>query len=122
MAGEVLVDRRVLPGHADQLADHVRAARRTSTPKICASPPSIGSSVASMPEHGGLARAVRAEHAEDLAAADLEVDAVDRALLAEGLDQAGGGDGQVGVGNSCHAGKRAGPRFHPAFTPVSRPR
>jgi hypothetical protein len=44
-----------------------------------------------------------AEHAEDLAAAHLEVDPVDRALRPEGLDESGGRDGQVGVRNSCHA-------------------
>ena len=44
---QVLVDRGVLPGDADELADLVRDAA-TSTPKIRACPPSIGSSVASM--------------------------------------------------------------------------
>src|SRR5262245_29689644 len=49
-------------------------------------------------QHGGLPGPVRTEHAEALALADLEVDAVDGAELAKRLNQAGGG----------HAGRRHG--------------
>ena len=96
--------------------------RRTSTPKMLASPRVDGEQGGEHPEHRGLAGAVGPEHAEDLAAADLEVDVVDRSLGAEGLDQPGGRDGQVGVGQVgvrqlCHAAKRGG---QAGFTPPSR--
>jgi hypothetical protein len=42
---------------------------------------------------GRLARAVRAEDTEDLSGGDLEVDAVDGAVRAEGLDQPLGAHG-----------------------------
>ncbi len=63
------------------------------------------------PDHGGLAGAVGAEYAEDLAAAHFEVDAVDGAEVAEGLDEPGGADREVacGVGGSGH-GSTVGPR------------
>src|SRR6478735_11385535 len=60
---------------------------------------------------GGLAGAVRAEHAEDLAAPDLEVDAVDRPEVVEGLDETSGRDGQVGVRYSCHGSRLTCPGF-----------
>ena len=91
-------------------------SRRTSTPKMLGLAVVDRQQGGEHPQHRGLAGAVGAEHAEDLAAADLEVDAVDRALVAEGLDQAGGGDGQVGVREMCHAHSvRAR-----GFTPPSR--
>src|SRR5690606_17022378 len=71
-------------------------------------------------QHGRLARAVGAEDAEDLSGRDLEVDAVDGAAAAEGLDQPLGADGRGGRGCRRHAPRVrrcgfTGPpaRFHP---------
>ncbi len=46
--GQVLVDRGVLPGDAEELADDVRVACVRRPRRCCASPPSIGSRVASI--------------------------------------------------------------------------
>ena len=60
-------------------------------------------------EHGGLAGAVGSQDAEHLAPAYDEVDAVDGALLAEGLDQPVRLDGECGVsGRSLGADPRSG--------------
>ena len=91
---EVLVDRRVLAGDADQLADAVRLAGHVDAEDL---------RVARVdrqqrrehPQHRRLAGAVRAEDAEDLALAHLEVDAVDGAQVAEGLHQAACLDGRL---------------------------
>ena len=103
MAGEVLVDRGVLPGHAEQLAHLVRWR-----PDVDAE--DLGLAAVDLQqgrqhaEHGGLAGAVGAEHAEDLAAAYLQVDAVDGAVVAEGLDQAVRGDRERGAGGGVCVG------------------
>ena len=76
--------------------------RRTSTPKMEASPASIGSRVASILSMVVLPAPLGPEHAEDLAATHLEVDRVDRALRPEGLDEPGGRNRQVGVRDTCH--------------------
>ena len=95
-AGEVLVDRGVLPGHADELADHVRVS--TDVDAEDAGLAAVDRQQGREHLEGrGLAGAVGAEHAEDLAATDLEVDPVDRPEVAERLDEPGGRDGQVGV-------------------------
>ena len=94
----------------------------TSTPKISALAAVDRQQRGEHLEHRGLAGAVGAEHAEDLAAADLEVDAVDGAQVAEGLDEAVGRDGQLGRGggvrvhehDSC--GSPVSPRLHTGFT------
>ncbi len=49
-------------------------------------------------EHRGLPGAVGPEHAEHLATVHLEVDAVDGAHVAEGLDEPPGVDSRVGGG------------------------
>ena len=94
--GEQLVDRGVLAGDAEQLADDVRLA-----PDVDAEDGRLArvdrEQGGEHLEHGGLAGAVGAEHAEDLAAADGQVDGVDGALVAERLDEAVGVDGQRGV-------------------------
>ena len=119
-AGEVLVDRGVLPGDADELADHVGVPTYVDAEDagLAAVHRQQGGEHL---EGGGLARAVGAEHAEDLAATYLEVDPVDRSEVAEGLDEPGGRDGQVGVRNLCHGPSMRGARFRTAFTPVSVP-
>src|SRR5262249_45243258 len=68
---------------------------------------------------GRFAGAVGAEEAEELAAADNEVEAVDGDLLAESLGEAPGGDGGVRRGESGsvrrgggHAGGGRGGRCH----------
>ena len=71
-------------------------------------------------EHGGLAGAVGSEDAEDLAAVDGQVDAVDGALVAEPLDQAVGLDGQcsediVGFVMPEAWGRPVSPQFHGAL-------
>jgi len=59
---------------------------------------------------GGLAGPVRAQHAVDRPGADGEVDAVDRARLAEGLHQAGRFDREAVVGG--HRAPRVGDITH----------
>ena len=85
--GEVLVDRRVLAGEADAgaqlrgLADHVEAGH--------AGRAGVGGEQRREDAHRRrLAGAVRAEHAEHGAGRGLEVDAVERAHVAERLDEA----------------------------------
>ncbi len=120
--GEVLVDRGVLAGDADQLAHHVRVLlrrrRRRSAP-AAVHREQRGEHL----EHRGLAGAVGSEDAEDLAAAYLQVDAVDGPEVAEGLHEAVGSDGQLGRGGGVrvHDHDSGRPGFQPTFTPVSRP-
>ena len=94
--GEQLVDRGVLAGDAEQLADDVRLAADVDAEdgRLARVDRQQGREHL---EHGGLAGAVGAEHAEDLAAAHGQVDGVDGALVAERLDQAVRVDGQRGV-------------------------
>ena len=56
-------------------------------------------------DRGGLAGAVGAEHAVDRAGAHGQIDTVDGARPAEGLDETGGLDGKRGVGR--HLGPRS---------------
>ena len=102
-AGEVLVDGRVLAGEADRLADalgvldHVEAAD--------AGVAGVGDEQGGQDADGGrLAGAVGAEHTEDGAASDGEVDALQRLRLAEVLDEALGLDHQV----LCHGSSLQG--------------
>ena len=94
---EVLVDRRVLAGDADQLADTMRLAG-----DVDAEDPRLArvdrQQRREHPQHRGLAGAVRSEDAEDLALAHLEVDAVDGAQVAELLHQSARVDGRC----LCH--------------------
>ena len=74
-------------------------------------------------EHGGLAGAVGAEDAEDLAAVDLEVDPVDGALVAELLDEPGRPDGGLLVvvwswGRAC--APPVSPRLRARLRPRNR--
>ena len=61
------------------------ASRTTSWPKMRAVPPSGREQRGEHADGGGLAGAVRAEHAVDGAGLHAEVDAVDRAVVAEDL-------------------------------------
>jgi len=94
---QVLVNRRELAGHPDQLADAVRF-----TGNVNAEHPGLAGvdrqQRGEHPQGGRLPCPVRAEHAEDLALAYLKVDAVDRAKPTKLLDQAG----CVNSGSSCH--------------------
>ena len=51
------------------------------------------------PQHGGLARAGRTQHREELARRDLEIDVVDRRDRAEFLGEPGEPDGRLLVGH-----------------------
>ena len=121
--GEQLVDRGVLAGDAQQLADDVRLAAYVDPEDLRVA--RLQREQGGQHLHqGGLAGAVGAEHTEDLTAADLEVDAVDGAVVAEGLDQAVGGDRRqlvVERGVGVHGGHPASLRFHGGFTAVSPP-
>ena len=103
--GQVLVDRGVLPGDTEQLTHLVRVG-----PDVDAEDLGVAAVDPQQRrqhrEHRGLAGAVRAEHAEDLAAAYLQVDAVDGAVVTEVLDQTGGvhREGGVGVGHGSSVG------------------
>ena len=94
--GEQLVDRRVLARHAEQLPHDVRLAADVDAEdaRLAGVDREQGGEHL---EHGGLAGAVGAEYAEDLAATDGQVDRVHGALVAERLDQAVGVDGEGGV-------------------------
>ena len=111
--GQVLVDRGVLPGDADQLPHLVRLPQHVDPEDLRLSgvDPQQGRQHA---QHRGLAGPVRAEHTEDLSSAYLQVNAVHRAGVAELLDESRGGDGQVVV---CgHAEERGSGRFQGSFT------
>jgi hypothetical protein len=94
---EALVDRGVLAGDADQLADAVRLPGDVH-PEDPGLPGVDGEQRGEHAQRGGLAGPVRTEHAEDLPLAHLEVDPVDRAEPAEILHQAG----RVNSGGVCH--------------------
>jgi hypothetical protein len=84
--GEVLVDRRVLAGDPEQLTHEVRLAADVVAEDL--GMPAVDRQQRGQHlQHRGLAGAIGAEHAEDLAAAYLQVDAVDGALVAERLEQ-----------------------------------
>ena len=72
------------------------ASRTTSWPKTRASPAVGAQQGGEHPHRGGLAGAVRAEHAVDRAGGHGQVDAVHRPGVAERLDQARGLDGEAG--------------------------
>ena len=120
--GEVLVDRGVLPGHADQLAHHVRVLLHVDAEDLRAAAVH-GQQGREHLEHRGLAGAVGSEDAEDLAAAYLQVDPVDGPQVAEGLHEAVGRNCQLGRGGGVrvHDHDCEGRGFQRAFTPVSRP-
>ena len=101
--GEVLVDRGVLPGDADQLAHHVRVLLDVDAEDLRAAAVHREQRGEHL-EHRGLAGAVGSEDAEDLAAAYLQVDAVDGPQVAEGLHEA--------VGSDCQLGRGGGVRVH----------
>ena len=122
--GQQLVDRGVLAGDPQELADDVRVAAYVDPEDLRVA--RLHREQRGQHLHQGrLAGAVGAEHAEDLTAADLEVDAVDGAVVAEGLDQPVRGDRRqlvVERGMKCSCGHRAGHRFHRGFMAVSSPR
>jgi hypothetical protein len=87
LAGQVLVDRRVLAGQPDALADGLRVASHVDAQHRGQA--GIRAEDRGEDAHGGgLAGAVRAEQAEDGAPLDLEVDPVEGDHVAEVLDQA----------------------------------
>ena len=102
--GEVLVDRRVLPGHAEQLPDDVRLTADVVAEDLAATAVDRQQRGEHL-QHGGLAGTVGAEDAEDLAAVDLEVDVVDRAVVSEVLDQALGPDCECGLVHGSSVGE-----------------
>ena len=91
---QVLVDRRVLTGDADQLPHRVAL-----TANVVAEDPRLAAVDRQQRrqhvQHHGLAGTVRAEHAEDLTFPDGEVDVVHGAVRAERLRQAAGLDSRV---------------------------
>ena len=115
--GEVLVDRGELPGDAEQPSYGVGLGGDVVAEDLGPAAVDVQQG-GEHPEHRGLAGAVGAEDAEDLAAVHLEVDAVHGALVAELLDEPGRTDGQVPLGSRSevvvcgHAGKRGARRFH----------
>ena len=89
LAGEEVVDRRELAGHADLGAHALRIGPQVVSADLDL--PGVGS------EHRGehvdgrrLAGAIRAEQREDRSGGDLEVDPVEDDVLAVGLAKAGG--------------------------------
>ena len=84
--GQVIVDRCVLPGHPEQLADAMGLARDVHAEHLGV-PRVDRQQRGEHPQHRRLSGPVRAEDAEDLALANLEVDPVDGAKPAERLDQ-----------------------------------
>ena len=85
-AGEVFVDRRVLAGEADPLAQRGGVAAHVQAEHAGAA----GVGLQQRRQHAHerrLARAVGPEQAEHLALARGQVDAVERAHIAEALDQ-----------------------------------
>jgi len=94
-AGEVLVDRGVLAGQPDLLADPVRIARHVEPGHLGKA--GIGSQQGGQDAHrGGLPGAVRAEHAEHGALPGEQVHAVEGERVAEALDQS------VSLNRVCH--------------------
>jgi hypothetical protein len=112
---QILINRRVLAGDADQLADAVRFAGNVHTedpglPRI------DRQQGGEHPQGRRLSRTIGAEDAEDLALANMKVDSVDGTELTEGLDQAGGVNGCC----SCHGKDGKRPQLHRSYTAVSR--
>ena len=94
--GEVLVDRGVLAGEADAPPHPLRILAHVDAEH--AGGAAVGlEQRGEHPHRGGLARAVGAEHAEDLAFGDLERDPFHRLDIAEALHQSVGHDRR-----SCH--------------------
>ena len=119
--GQVLVDRGVLPGHAEELADGVRVASYVDAEdaRVALVDREQGGQHL---EHGGLAGAVGSQDAEHLASVHGQVDAVDGAVVAEALDHAVRLDGGCRRARGgvellcCHVPKSAAARFHGSFT------
>jgi hypothetical protein len=81
-AGQELVERRVLPGHADLRPHAVRVPQHVDSGDGGA--PAVGSRQRGEDANGRrLARAVRAEHAEDLALGDVEVEPCEGVRIAK---------------------------------------
>ena len=76
--GEVLVDRCVLPCHAEQLPDDVGVPAHVDAEQLRVTAVHRQERGEHL-QHRGLAGAVGAEHAEHLSAVHVEVDAVDGA-------------------------------------------
>jgi hypothetical protein len=96
VTSQVLVDRRILAGQPDQLADPVGLGEdvRAADP----GGPGIGPQQGGQhPDHGGLPGPVRSEQAEHPAGRDRQVDPVHRQGLAEHLDLPGDGP-ELGIG------------------------
>jgi hypothetical protein len=88
LAGEQVVDRGELTGHADRLADTLGRPPQVEPrdPNV----PHVGGEKGRQDPHGRrLARAVGPEEREDRRLGDVEVDAVEDDLLAEGLAEPG---------------------------------
>ena len=101
-AGEVLVDRGVLPGETDALAHRLRVVGDVEAEHL--GPATVGTEDGREDAHGGgLAGTVGAEQAEDRARRDGQVDAAQGLDLAEALGQALHPDGRRD-GGGRHAG------------------
>ena len=100
-ARECLVERGVLSGEADELADDLGLAHDV----VAEDAGVAGVGPQECREHRdrrGLARAVRAEHPVDRSGRDPQVDAVDGTGATEGLDEAVGLDRPPGAGIAGH--------------------
>jgi hypothetical protein len=107
-AGQVLVDRGELAGQADQRPDGVRLLDDVVAEH--AGRAGVGPDQRREDaDGGGLACAVRAQHAVDRSRPDGEVDPVDRARLAERLGEARGFDRESVLG--CHRAPSSGVRW-----------
>ncbi len=107
LAGEEVVDRGELPGDTDHGAHRVGVAREVMARDVhlaAVEPDQRGQDL----HGGGLPGAVGAEQGEDRSLGDVQVDAVEHDLVAEGLAQPGGRD----RGSRCRGG-------HAASFPVS---
>jgi hypothetical protein len=91
LAGQQTVDRGELAGDADRLPDPVRVRGEIVSGDRDGA--GVGGDQGGEDVDGGrLAGAVRAEQGEDGALGNVQVDAVEHDLVAEGLAQAGGRD------------------------------
>ena len=103
--GEQAVERRLLEHDADPLAERALAAAGVEAEDAHVA--GVGAAVAFEDlDERGLAGAVRAEQREHLAAADLEVDAVERLHAVVGLAQAADADGGLGERRRAAASSR----------------
>ena len=112
---EVLVDREVvvereLLGHVAELLADVLGAQLTDLARQAHLARARFQQAAEHLDGGRLARAVGAEQAVDLAVTDLQVDALDRLEVAEGLTQDARADGDLVV--ACLVGAALGKRRH----------